>query len=212
MSNEARTAATAQLPAPAAAVGIGKLFVLSGPSGSGKSTVIRKALAPQDLPIRLAVSVTTRNPRPGEKDGVDYYFWSKERFDQAVAAGRFLEWADVYGNRYGTLRDEVDPYLRHGQSVLLEIDVQGGLQILEQYPDCVSIFIRASDQAAYEERLRRRRTDSEESLAKRLEAARREFDIGKARYRTQIVNDRLEAAVDELRRVFRSETGGTHAG
>ncbi len=199
-------------PAAKPAAGCGRLFVLSGPSGSGKSTVIREALAPNDLPIRVAVSVTTRGPRTGEQDGVHYYFWTKDRFDQAVKEGRFLEWADVYGNRYGTLKDEVDPYLAEGKSVLLEIDVQGGEQILDKYPDSVSIFISATEQAAYEERLRKRNTDTEESLAKRLEAARREFEIGKGRYRSQIVNDRLEGAVQELRRLFRRHTGGTHAG
>src|SRR5262245_39484198 len=92
----------------------GKLFVLSGPSGSGKSTLVSRALANGHLPVRLSVSATTRSPRPGEADGVQYHFWSEARFDQAVAAGEFLEWAGVHGRRYGTLRREVEPFLAQG--------------------------------------------------------------------------------------------------
>ncbi|HMP61261.1 MAG TPA: hypothetical protein PKD86_18095, partial [Gemmatales bacterium] len=109
MSNETGAAAGAA-PRP------GKLFILSGPSGSGKSTVIGRALAAADLPIRLAVSATTRAPRNGEIDGVHYHFWTPDRFAAAIQAGEFLEWADVYGNFYGTLRSEVDGYLAQGQS------------------------------------------------------------------------------------------------
>lgn len=190
----------------------GKLFLLSGPSGSGKSTVIRTALEPKDLPVRLAVSVTTRAPRQGEIDGLHYHFWPPDKFSAALAAGAFLEWADVYGNRYGTLRSEVDPYLNLGQSVLLEIDVQGGLQILKSYPDCVSVFISASGADAYAARLRKRQTDSEDSLAKRLAASRKEQEVGASAYQHQIINDQLPAAVRELRRLLSFYTGGTHVG
>lgn len=193
--------------------GRGKLFVLSGPSGSGKSTVIQRALEGLGLPVRLAVSVTTRPPRRGEIDGQHYHFWTPERFDRAVAAGEFLEWADVYGNRYGTLRSEVDPRLAQGESVLLEIDIQGGLQIRRNHAGCILIFISTSDQKAYEARLRQRRTDSEAALAKRLEAAQREIQVGQQCYDYQVLNDQLESAVAELRRLLRLHTvGDAHVG
>jgi guanylate kinase len=210
MSNERSTLAPGV--APAAGAARGRLFILSGPSGSGKSTVIRRALEPEDLPVRLAVSVTTRPPRPGEIDGQHYHFWSQSRFAEAVAAGRFIEWAEVYGHRYGTLRDEVDPYLERGQSVLLEIDVQGGLQILQSRPDAVTVFISASEAGAYEARLRARRTDSEEALARRLAARQEEQRLGATRYRYHITNDQLDAAVRELRGLLQSFTGGQHVG
>src|SRR5262245_39798963 len=104
----------------------GPLVILSGPSGSGKSTVIRRLLADPPGPLRLSVSATTRRPRPGERDGVDYHFWTRERFEQELAAGAFLEHAIVHGeHRYGTLRAEVEPFLRDGTGVILDIDVQG---------------------------------------------------------------------------------------
>src|SRR5262245_32854062 len=111
------------------------LIILSGPSGSGKSTVICGLLAPGDLRLRLSVSVTTRPPRPGERDGVHYYFWTRERFEAERAAGGFLEWAEVHGNCYGTLRREVEPYREQGWGVILDIDVQGAAQVRVQCPD-----------------------------------------------------------------------------
>src|SRR5262245_13159438 len=130
------------------------LIVVSGPSGSGKSTVIERVLADKDLPLHLSVSVTTRSPRPGEVDGVHYHYWTRERFDREVKAGNFLEWADVFGNCYGTLKDEVMPFRQRGVGVLLEIDVKGRGQVKRQCPDAVSIFIRTSTFEVIEQRLR----------------------------------------------------------
>jgi guanylate kinase len=204
MSSEpASTLPTAPVP--------GKLLVLSGPSGSGKSSVIQRALAAGDLPVRLAVSATTRPPRPNERDGVHYHFWSPERFDQAVQAGEFLEWAHVYGHRYGTLRAEVDRHLRAGQCVLLEIDVQGGSQIKERCPESVLIFVRASSLAEYERRLRARNTDDEASLQRRLQSAAREMAIGDRDYHHQIINDDLDSAVEQFRALVRNYGGSPHA-
>ena len=104
---------------------IGPLVVLSGPSGSGKSTVISRLPAETDLPLRLSVSATTRTRRDNEQDCIDYHFWSRERFEQEIAAGAFLEHAEVFGNYYGTLRNEVEPYRQQGIGVILDIDVQG---------------------------------------------------------------------------------------
>src|SRR5580704_13628435 len=103
----------------------GPLFILSGPSGSGKSTVLQRLLAGSQPPLRLSVSATTRQPRPGERDGKEYHFWKPERFEAEVQADGFLEWADVFGKCYGTLRCEVEPYREQGIGVFLDIDVQG---------------------------------------------------------------------------------------
>lgn len=177
----------------------GRLIVLSGPSGSGKTTLIRESLANGDLPLRLAISATTRLPRPKEVDGKHYHFWTSERFLDAIHADKFLEHAKVYGHHYGTLREEVDPFLKQGVNVLLEIDVQGGLQVKEQMPECVTVFLRASTPQEYERRLRQRNTDSQASLEKRLESALHEIDIGARLYQHQIINDDLDQAVQDFR-------------
>src|SRR5438270_1164408 len=137
----------------------GPLIILSGPSGSGKSTLIRRLLDGVEWPLRLSVSATTRGPRPGEQDGVHYHFWTRERFESGVAAGAFLEHAEVYGNYYGTLRAEVEPWCRDGWGVLLDIDTQGAAQVRAAYPDNVSVFVRTSSLETYERRLRLRGTE-----------------------------------------------------
>lgn len=187
----------------------GRLIVLSGPSGSGKTSLIREALAPGDLPLRLAVSATTRPPRPNELDGIHYHFWTSDRFLDAIHADRFLEHAKVYGHHYGTLHEEVDPYLAKGINVLLEIDVQGGLQIREKCPDAVLVFLRASTPQEYERRLRARQTDSPESLEKRLQSALKEIAVGSTQYDHQIINDDLNQAVRDFRALL-GRLGGTN--
>lgn len=186
----------------------GKLIILSGPSGSGKSTVISKALENHSLPVRLAISATTRKARPGEIDGKHYHFCEKEAFEASIASDKFLEWADVYGFRYGTLREEVDPHLEKGTSVLLEIDVQGGMQIYKKKPDCVLVFIRASTPKEYERRLRARKTDDPASLEKRLKSALHEIEIGSCHYHYQVINDDLEQAVTDFHRLLSTLTRG----
>src|SRR4051794_1735216 len=118
----------------------GPLIILSGPSGSGKSTIVARLLQAADSPLRLSVSATTRPPRPGERDGVHYHFWTRERFQREIEAGGFLEWAEVFGNYYGTPRSEVEPFRARGVGVILDIDVQGAAQVRAQCPDAVSIF------------------------------------------------------------------------
>src|SRR5437764_14115769 len=137
---------------------MGPLIILSGPAGSGKSTIIRRLLEEKTWPLRLSVSVTTRAPRPTEVEGVHYYFRTKEVFRAAAEAGEFLEWAEVFGNYYGTLRNEVQPYRLHGQGVLLDIDVKGWEQVRQKCPDAVSIFVRTSSMETYEKRLRDRKS------------------------------------------------------
>ncbi|HZT80761.1 MAG TPA: guanylate kinase [Gemmataceae bacterium] len=182
----------------------GPLIILSGPSGSGKSTVVRRLLEAGDLPLRQTVSATTRSPREGERDGIDYHFWTPEQFEQAVREGAFLEWAEVVGHRYGTLRSEVEPYHRRGVGVILVIDVQGAARMRQQYPDALSVFLKAPSPAAYEERLRKRGKDSEASIRKRLAVAAEE-EARSGEYRHVIVNDDLGAAVARLRQVIEAE-------
>ncbi|HXG10897.1 MAG TPA: guanylate kinase [Gemmataceae bacterium] len=180
---------------------MGPLIILSGPSGSGKSTVLRRLLEPGDLPVRLSVSATTRPPRPGERDGVDYHFWTRERFEQEIREGAFLEWAQVHGNYYGTLRREVEPYRARGTGVLLDIDVQGAAQVRSRCPDSYGIFLQAPSLEVLEQRLRARGTESEEAIQRRLATARRELEHVGA-YQQVVVNDDLDRTVAALRQII----------
>jgi len=176
----------------------GPLIILSGPSGSGKSTVIARLLAMADLRLRLSVSATTRPPRPGEKDGVHYYFWKTEQFEKELAAGGFLEWAKVVGNYYGTLARDVTPYREQGIAVLLDIDVQGWDQVRQRCSDAVSIFLLPPSLEILEKRLRDRSTETEASIQRRLSTARTE--IARANeYNHRVVNADLDTTVNELR-------------
>jgi guanylate kinase len=181
---------------------MGPLIILSGPSGSGKSTVIARVLAERTWPLRLSVSVTTRQPRKGERDGVHYHYWTRERFRDAIEGHGFLEWAEVFGNYYGTLKEEVEPYRRQGVGVMLDIDVNGWKQVKQQCPEAVSIFLTTSTLDVLEERLRRRGTESEEALQRRLEGARNELALASL-YEHRVINDDLETALDQLRGILK---------
>jgi guanylate kinase len=189
------------------------LFIVSGPSGSGKSTVIARLLGAKQWPLRLSVSATTRAPRLGEIDGVHYHFWTPEHFEAEVQAGAFLEWARVHGKCYGTLRCEVERPREQGQGVILDIDVQGAEQVRKQYPEAVSVFLRAPDLETAEQRLRLRHTENEEAVQRRLAAARGELDHA-SEYDYQVINDELDAAVAKLREIVRRqfEKGAGNAG
>jgi len=182
----------------------GPLLILSGPSGTGKSTLIARLLKKGDLPLRLSVSATTRPPRAGEKDGVEYYFWPRAQFLKEVQAGAFLESAQVHDNYYGTLKREVEPYREQGIGVILDIDVQGAAQVRRQCPDQVSVFVSAPSFAAYEERLRKRGTESEAAIQRRLAAAREELARA-GEFDHLVVNDDLDAAVGRLHAILERE-------
>ncbi len=174
----------------------GRLFVISAPSGAGKSTLC-KMLLEQFPDIRFSVSHTTRMPRPGETDGTDYYFISKDEFIKGTESGRWAEWAEVHGNFYGTSAEILNQALTQGSDILLDIDIQGTLQILSRYPDSITIFILPPSFEILRDRLQSRSTDSPEAVAGRLSNAEKEM-AQKDRYRHIIVNDRLSEAAREL--------------
>jgi guanylate kinase len=188
----------------------GPLIILSGPSGVGKSTVIRRLMAEGGLPLRLSVSATTRPMREGEREGVDYYFWTPERFQKEIDEDGFLEWAEVHGRRYGTLRSDLDGWQGRGWGVLLDIDVQGAEQVRRKCPDALSIFLKLPSWEMYEERLRKRHTEDETAIARRLATARSELDRA-GEYDHQVMNVDLEQAVAEVRGLIarRFEKGTT---
>lgn len=177
----------------------GKLVIISGPSGAGKSTVVRRLLQVCPLPLKLSVSATTRSPRPGEIDGHDYHFLTRDQFLQRQANGEFLESKEVFaaGDYYGTLRSETASGLSEGKWVVLEIDVQGAQTVVQQQPQAITIFLHPGSMTELERRLRDRGTDSESAIQRRLEVARGEMAL-MDRYRYEVVNDTVERAVSEI--------------
>jgi guanylate kinase len=186
----------------------GKLVIISGPSGAGKSTVVRRLLEVCPLPLKLSVSATTRPPRPGEIDGRDYHFLTMDEFLRRQANGEFLESKEVYGrgDYYGTLRSETAAGLSQGKWVILEIDVEGALAVLEQEPAAMTIFLHPGSMNELERRLRSRGTDSESSIQRRLEVARREMAVLN-RYRYEVVNDTVDRAVHEICKILQANRG-----
>src|SRR5215207_3795763 len=181
----------------------GKVFVITGPSGVGKGTLIERLLdaVPE---LELSVSATTREPRTGEVDGRDYHFLTPEEFERRVATADFLEHATYSGNRYGTLREEVERRLAEGRSVVLEIEVQGARQVRAAMPEAVLIFIAPPDPAALRERLEGRGTDSAEAIDERLRTAELEL-AAQQEFKHVIVNDDLNRAAGELAAIVESE-------
>ena len=179
----------------------GHLFIISAPSGAGKTTLV-KAVLQQFRDVLYSISYTTRKPRVEERDGIDYHFISKQDFKKGIHKGRWAEWAEVYGNYYGTSAEFIEKSLSSGCDILLDIDVQGTLQILEHYPDSVTIFIMPPSMNALRKRLEMRGSDSQAVIEKRLLNARKEM-TQKKMYRHIIVNDVLSEAIKELSAIFK---------
>lgn len=181
---------------------VGKLFVLSGPSGVGKGTLREHALN-NIAGLVYSISCTTRQPRPGETDGVEYRFISHEKFRQDINDNLFLEYAHVHNDYYGTLKGDVENALNSGHDVLLEIDVQGALQVREKMPDAVLIFIAPPSVQELERRLINRHTESQDAVRTRLNNAIKELAL-QDKYNHVIVNSDLETASQELRKIITS--------
>lgn len=177
-----------------------RLFVVSGPAGVGKGTLVQRVRAEYPC-LGLTVSATTRKPRPGEVDGVAYHFMSDAEFTAHVEAGDFLEWAQVHDHRYGTLKSEVDRCLSSGESVVLEIDVQGARNVKKRYPDAVLVFIEPPSWEVLVSRLTNRGTEDASSLQLRLADAKHELELA-SKYDVRIVNDDLDEATRELSQTF----------
>lgn len=187
----------------AAARARGQVVVISGPSGSGKTTVCERLRSDPD--IVLSVSATTRRPRPGERDGVDYRFLSREEFLERVRRGEFVEHAEYNGQLYGTPREPLERALRDGKTVLVEIDVQGAAQMRRAYPDGLLIFLDAPAPAAAAQRLERRNTESSEERSRRVAVAERERAAAASGcFDHRVVNDVLDDAVEQIRGLIRA--------
>jgi guanylate kinase len=192
-------------PAAMTPVKLGKLVVISGPSGVGKSTVVRQIIDKFGGRLRLSVSATTRPPRGAEQDGVDYHFLSDAEFGRRMADGEFLESVEVFGRGhwYGTLWSEVRGSLSRGKWVILEIDVDGAREVLRQYPEAVTIFIRPDSMGELERRLRSRGTEKEDAIQRRLAVARHELQQAD-HYEYQVVNATVDQTVEEICDILRT--------
>lgn len=196
MSSEARSAASG-------APRTGLLFIVSAPSGTGKTTLVDRLV--ERLPdLVKSRSYTSRPARPGEVDGVDYNFVTRDRFEEMVRRGEFLEYAAVFGNLYGTRREDTEAWLAAGRDVVLVIDVQGARQVRRRAPGAIGIFVLPPSFAALEARLRGRSQDSAEAMARRLRTARAEVTAFEE-YEYVVVNDELDTCVDRLRAIVLAE-------
>lgn len=185
----------------------GLLVLISGPSGTGKGTVC-DLLRKKQPELSYSISATTRQPRPGEQDGVNYYFYDKARFQQMIEAGELLEWAEVYGNYYGTPKQKVLDRLEAGEDILLEIDTQGALNVMKAMPEGLYIFLLPPSLEELAARLKGRGTETEESLQRRLGAAVDEIRIAH-NYRYVVVNDTVEKAADTIANIIKAEHSRT---
>lgn len=180
----------------------GLLIILSGPSGVGKGTVRKELVKDPSLGLFFSVSMTTRPMRPGEVDGKDYYFVSKEEFKRNIDNGNLLEWAEFVGNRYGTPKDKVEEMREQGKNVFLEIETKGTATVLSKCPDAISIFLMPPSMEALEERIRGRRTEPEEVIQERLAKARSELPLA-SKYKYVVLNDTIERASNEIASIIK---------
>lgn len=188
IKNNTKTCASAQL------------FIISSPSGGGKTTLCKEVLKYYNN-ILYSVSYTTREPRRGEKNGIDYYFIREEEFKEGIRNGKWAEWAKVYGNYYGTSTDFINNGILSGKHILLDIDVQGAAKLIKYYPESITIFIMPPSIKALRSRLEARSADSKKTITKRLEAAEKEIKQN-ILYKHVLVNEQLPAAIKEIISIF----------
>ncbi len=181
----------------------GKLIIISGPSGVGKSTICKRLVAQLD-DTHLSVSMTTRQPGPGEQNGREYFFVSRDEFRKRVEEGAFLEYAEVFGNLYGTPRDKTEEALDAGRTVILEIDIQGGKQVKAIYPQAVMVFILPPSTKVLTDRIGGRGRESGEIIAKRLGGAGSEIAAAWQYYDNMVINDDLEQAIKEVVQIIQN--------
>jgi guanylate kinase len=190
---------------PSSTIGSKPVFVVTGPSGAGKGTLIQLVL-PRFPDLAPAVSATTRPQRPGEEDGVHYWFLSRDEFDAKIEAGEFLEWVDYVGNRYGTLRSEIDRLREAGKAPLLELETEGALRVKRREELAVTVFVTAPVEEL-ERRLRQRATESSGAIGERIDTARRQLEL-QAQFDYVVENDERERAADALAAIITQELNG----
>ncbi|MFQ6862159.1 MAG: guanylate kinase [Beduini sp.] len=180
----------------------GKLIILSGPSGVGKGTVRASLFEDESLNLAYSISMTTRFPRAGERDGIDYFFVSQEEFQRKIDEDGFLEYAQFVGNCYGTPKDYVDQLLNDGKNVVLEIEVQGALQVMKKCPEALTIFLVPPSMDELEKRIRGRRTEEEDIVRQRLDKAKREIAT-QNEYKYVVCNDDVEEAKNKIAKIIK---------
>ena len=179
----------------------GKLFVISAPSGTGKTTVIQRLK--EEIPsLKVVVTFTTRKPRPGEKNGVDYYFVSEEEFKKMIKENKFIEWAVVYGNYYGTPKEQLMDELKKGNKILCCVDIQGGLSIKRIFPSSILIGILPPSVKEQEKRMRQRKGITEEEIKRRLEASKKERKILLQDYNFRVINKDIDTTVKKIKNII----------